>query len=87
MCAHSPEEPGDKPRSNSLARTRQGGVAKTLECRVSGSVDSCCGALSGGWKAVGHMARVSMECLRCDDAGCDDGGTHCELPSRGGEEV
>ena len=38
MCAHSPEEPGDKPRSNSLARTRQGGVAKTLECRVSGGV-------------------------------------------------
>ena len=55
MCAHSPEEPGDKPRSNSLARTRQGGVAKTLECRVSGSVNSCCGALSGGWKAVCHM--------------------------------
>ena len=83
MCAHSPEEPGDKPRSNSLARTRQGGVAKTLECRVSGSVNSCCGALSGGWKAVGHV----LVSLACDDAGCDDGGTHCELPSRGGEEV
>ena len=34
-----------------------------------------------------RRARLLRSWLNCDDAGCDDAGTFCELPSRGGEEV